>query len=180
LTPWELHLSLLTRRACKFFGIWGDENGDDGDLPMVGETSISMATLCFGKSMTGDNGYSETDVLYLAFTGPDAVPGPEGAAWNAKDPVAFEQSISGLGNKLLGRLGSGGNTGDGGGNGGSGNGGSGDCSWSGHCEGESVSQGGDAAGSTNSTAAAPSPASRLTFGSLQGLVVSILTAALMT
>jgi len=71
---------------------------------MVGEASISLATLCYGQSMAGDNGHTENDVLYLAFTGSDAVPGPSGAAWTAKDPVAFEESIASLGDNLIGRI----------------------------------------------------------------------------
>eukprot|EP00980_Cylindrotheca_fusiformis_P022503 scaffold9367_cov119-Cylindrotheca_fusiformis.AAC.1 len=95
---------MACRLLLQFFGIWGDENGDDGDIPMVGEASISMATLCFGTEMNGNNGYDDTDVLYLAFTGSDAVPGADGAAWAAKDPVAFEESISSLGRSLLERI----------------------------------------------------------------------------
>lgn len=34
---------------------------------LVGEASISLATACFGNYISGDNGHSETDVLYLAF-----------------------------------------------------------------------------------------------------------------
>eukprot|EP00980_Cylindrotheca_fusiformis_P029366 scaffold23455_cov173-Cylindrotheca_fusiformis.AAC.1 len=63
-----------------------------------------MATLCFGTEMTGNNGYDGTDVLYLAFTGSDAVPGADGASWTAKNPVAFEKSISTLGQSLLERI----------------------------------------------------------------------------
>eukprot|EP00980_Cylindrotheca_fusiformis_P022502 scaffold9366_cov167-Cylindrotheca_fusiformis.AAC.1 len=54
--------------------------------------------------MNGNNGYDDTDVLYLAFTGSDAVPGADGAAWAAKDPGAFEESISSLGRSLLERI----------------------------------------------------------------------------
>ena len=86
------------------YGVWGDTNGDDGDHPMVGESSISLATACHGKRMTGDYGHSETDILYLAFTGDDAVPGAKGADWNASDYAAFERSIEGLGNRLVERV----------------------------------------------------------------------------
>ena len=91
----------------KIYGIWGDENGDDGDKPMVGEASISMATACFGTSMTGNNGHDETDVLYIAFPGTDAVPGASGANWGATSWSAFETSIEALGNKLIARIGGG-------------------------------------------------------------------------
>ncbi|KAM5354297.1 hypothetical protein ACJ41O_000947 [Fusarium nematophilum] len=88
-----------------FYGVWADENGDDGDYPMVGEASISLATACFGKSMNGNNGHSENDVLYIAFPGGDAVPGADGAAWTAKNFDDFEASISELGDKLIQRIG---------------------------------------------------------------------------
>ncbi|AEO60909.1 glycoside hydrolase family 75 protein [Thermothelomyces thermophilus ATCC 42464] len=121
------------------YGVWGDENGDDGDKPMVGEASISLATACFGTSMTGNNGHDETDVLYIAFPGDDAVPGADGANWGADSWQAFESSIEGLGNKLIQRIG-GGDPGNGGGDD-PGNGGDGfdDCEWPGHCEGASCS-----------------------------------------
>ncbi|KAL2190119.1 Chitosanase-domain-containing protein [Thermothelomyces heterothallicus CBS 203.75] len=151
------------------YGVWGDENGDDGDKPMVGEASISLATACFGTSMTGNNGHDETDVLYIAFPGDDAVPGANGANWAADSWQAFESSIEGLGNKLIQRIGGGGGSGGGDpgngggddpgngggddpgngggddpGNGGGddpGNGGDGsdECEWPGHCEGASCS-----------------------------------------
>lgn len=118
-----------------FYGVWGDMNGDDGDFPMVGEASIALATACYGKGMTGDSGHDDNDVLYIAFPGADAVPGADGAAWSAQNFDDFEASISALGDKLVQRLG--------------GNGGGGetpptnppqdDCSWEGHCEGESSS-----------------------------------------
>lgn len=72
---------------------------------MVGEASISLATLCFGDSMNGNYGYSDLDVLYIAFTGPDAVPGASGAAWNADNVSKFESSLQSLGNQLVSRIG---------------------------------------------------------------------------
>lgn len=89
----------------KIFGVWGDENGDDAAKPMVGEASISLATLCFGDAMTGNNGHSDLDVLYIAFTGTDAVPGAGGADWKATSPDDFEASLEPLGSKLLARIG---------------------------------------------------------------------------
>ncbi|KAK4187895.1 fungal chitosanase of glycosyl hydrolase group 75-domain-containing protein, partial [Podospora australis] len=83
------------------YGIWGDTNGDDGTKPMVGEVSISLATACRGKNMTGYRGYDGDDVLYIAFAGKEAVPGPKGADWAAKDYEAFERSIRPLGDKLV-------------------------------------------------------------------------------
>lgn len=147
----------------QIFGLWGDENGDDdGSEAMIGESSIATATLCFGDSMTGNNGHSDLDVLYIAFKGTDAVPGADGANWAATSADEFESSLETLGAKLLQRIGGGGssNSTTGGGVGStpsvisslsptvtvasasststSGSSGSGDdsCSWSGHCSGE--------------------------------------------
>ncbi|KAK4215219.1 fungal chitosanase of glycosyl hydrolase group 75-domain-containing protein [Rhypophila decipiens] len=87
------------------YGIWGDTNGDDDEHPMVGETSLSLATACYGDNMSGDNGHDETDVLYLAFLGSDAVPGPTGADWKADSFEQFERSIETLGDRLVERVG---------------------------------------------------------------------------
>ncbi|KAI1817482.1 chitosanase [Poronia punctata] len=87
-----------------YYGIWGDENGDDGERAVIGESSISLATACFGTSMTGNNGHDETDVLYIAFTGSDAVPGADGAQWDAGNFDDFEASIEGLGDELVSRF----------------------------------------------------------------------------
>nr|XP_036578656.1 fungal chitosanase [Colletotrichum truncatum]KAF6785988.1 fungal chitosanase [Colletotrichum truncatum] len=89
------------------YGIWGDTNGDDGRQAMVGEASISLATACFGNGITGNSGHDENDVLYLAFTGDDAVPGASGANWSASTYEEFSNSITDLGNKLVERVGSG-------------------------------------------------------------------------
>ncbi|KAI1113812.1 chitosanase [Nemania sp. NC0429] len=86
------------------YGIWGDENGDDGPKAVIGESSISLATACFGKSITGNNGHEETDVLYIAFTGSKAVPGANGAKWDAASFTEFEASIQGLGDSLVSSL----------------------------------------------------------------------------
>ncbi|CAG8979785.1 hypothetical protein HYALB_00011593 [Hymenoscyphus albidus] len=89
-----------------FYGIWGDENGDDGPKAVIGESSISMATLCFGTSVNGNSGHDETDVLYIAFTGKDAVPGSK-AKWNAANVNEFSASIKALGDTLVQRIGGG-------------------------------------------------------------------------
>ncbi|KAK0657769.1 glycoside hydrolase family 75 protein [Cercophora newfieldiana] len=86
------------------YGVWGDTNGDDGNHPMVGETSLALATACYGDSMTGSNGHSRTDVLYLAFTGREAVPGASGANWNASNYDDFAKSIEQLGDRLVERM----------------------------------------------------------------------------
>ncbi|KAH6952616.1 fungal chitosanase of glycosyl hydrolase group 75-domain-containing protein [Fusarium avenaceum] len=87
-----------------FYGIWGDENGDDGEEAMVGEAAISLATACFGKSINGNNGHDEDDVLYIAFPGSDAVPGEDGADWKAKNFKDFEASLSSVGDELVKRI----------------------------------------------------------------------------
>ncbi|KAK0713733.1 chitosanase precursor [Lasiosphaeria miniovina] len=109
------------------YGVWGDTNGDDDPDPLVGEASLSLATACFGNSMTGDNGHDTEDVLYIGFTGAGAVPGADGADWAAASFAAFESSIAALGDQLVAKIGStsGGSTTT------TGMG----CSWDGHCAG---------------------------------------------
>ncbi|KAK7445871.1 fungal chitosanase [Colletotrichum acutatum] len=89
------------------YGVWGDTNGDDGPQAMVGEASISLATACYGNSINGNSGHDDNDVLYIAFTGDEAVPGGSGANWMAPNAENFQSSISDLGNKLIERVGSG-------------------------------------------------------------------------
>ncbi|KAL8718819.1 MAG: hypothetical protein Q9225_004103 [Loekoesia sp. 1 TL-2023] len=84
------------------YGVWGDTNGDDGP-PLVGEASLSLATACFGTGVNGNNGHDETDVLYIAFPGDDAVPGSS-ADWTAQNFQQFEDSITALGNRLVQRI----------------------------------------------------------------------------
>lgn len=55
--------------------------------------------------MNGNNGYDGDDVLYIAFPGADAVPGPDGAKWDAAGFDEFEESIRALGDKLTARIG---------------------------------------------------------------------------
>ncbi|KAI0197981.1 chitosanase [Astrocystis sublimbata] len=86
------------------YGIWGDENGDDGPKAVIGEASISLATACFGDGITGNNGHDQTDVLYIAFQGQDAVPGADGAKWDASNFDEFEASIASLGDALVAQL----------------------------------------------------------------------------
>ncbi|POR38915.1 Endo-chitosanase [Tolypocladium paradoxum] len=119
------------------YGVWGDTNGDDGSQAMVGEASISLATACYGKGINGNAGHDENDVLYMAFPGKDAVPGARGAKWNAQNYNDFEKSITGLGDRLIQRIG-GGNPGN------PGNPPPGDnCSWKGHCAGAPCSSAND-------------------------------------
>ncbi|KAF9877999.1 zn 2cys6 transcription factor [Colletotrichum karsti] len=79
-----------------YYGIWGDTNGDDGPQAMVGEASISLATACFGNGVHGNQGHDINDVLYIAFTGNDAVPGATGANWSASNADEFSKSINAL------------------------------------------------------------------------------------
>jgi hypothetical protein len=66
--------------------------------------SIALATACYGISVNGSSGHDENDVLYIAFPGADAVPGKNGAEWDAQHYSAFESSIQALGNKLVARV----------------------------------------------------------------------------
>ena len=69
----------------QLYGIWGDSNGEDS----TGEAPISLAQMCFpDDNINGDNGHGQEVVLYLGFTGKDAVPGSS-ADWKAKDRNAF-------------------------------------------------------------------------------------------
>ena len=83
------------------YGIWGDINGNDG-MALVGEGSLALATACFGDSMNGNNGHDEPDVLYLAFSGRNAV--PRNANWAARSYDEFEASIMALGDALVARV----------------------------------------------------------------------------
>ncbi|KAI2777170.1 glycoside hydrolase family 75 protein [Daldinia loculata] len=87
------------------YGIWGDTNGDDGVNPRVGEASISVATLCFGHDLDGVVGFDEEEILYIGFTGAEAVPGTS-ANWRAADENEFQSSIRRLGDTLIQRVGS--------------------------------------------------------------------------
>ncbi|KAL2157131.1 hypothetical protein VTH06DRAFT_6419 [Thermothelomyces fergusii] len=86
------------------YGVWGDMNGDDGPRPMVGEASLALVTACGGKAISGANGIDEDAALLVGFVGDEAVPGPDGADWAAKDFDTFERSIEGLGNRLVERI----------------------------------------------------------------------------
>ncbi|KAF1731794.1 Endo-chitosanase [Beauveria bassiana] len=80
------------------YGVWGDVNGG----VLTGEASLSMAKLCFpDEPLSGDNGHDAKDVMYIAFTGNDTVPGKDGADWSAKNTEDFAKSIKCLGDKLV-------------------------------------------------------------------------------
>lgn len=60
--------------------------------------------MCYpNDGINGDNGHADDDVLYIGFTGQGAVPGSS-ANWKAGDRNAFEDSIKGLGDKLVSGL----------------------------------------------------------------------------
>ncbi|TQV93105.1 hypothetical protein V2A60_003584 [Cordyceps javanica] len=85
----------------QFYGVWGDTNG----FTSTGEASLALAKLCFpNDGLNGDAGHDEKDVLYLAFTGDEAVPGRDGANWAAGSPEEFEDSIKAIGDRLVASL----------------------------------------------------------------------------
>lgn len=90
----------------QFYGVWGDTNGDDG-LPLVGEVSDSLGKACYGDLVNGNQAHDENDVLYIAFTGSGAVPGADGAQWDADSFDTFESSLASIGDRLLQRIGGG-------------------------------------------------------------------------
>ncbi|KAF3904456.1 hypothetical protein ABW20_dc0103329 [Dactylellina cionopaga] len=84
-----------------FYSVWGDTNGCDGN-DFTGEASISLAQMCFPKDgLNGNNGHEPHDVLYLAFTGSDAVVGPKNANWKAKSASDFQKSLKTFGDSIL-------------------------------------------------------------------------------
>lgn len=110
-----------------FYAVWGDENGPDGKQAMMGEVGIGLARACFDNvtssndvTITGNQGYSRTDVLYLAFTGTDAAPffNSDGSSrsysendgknitprWDATSFEEFESSLATVGEVLVGRI----------------------------------------------------------------------------
>ena len=54
--------------------------------------------------MNGNNGHGEQDVLYIAFTGDDAVPA-EQVDWQAESSDAFQESLQTFGDQLIQRFG---------------------------------------------------------------------------
>jgi chitosanase len=77
--------------------VWGDVNGGK----VTGEASLSIGQMCFpDEPINGNYGHSEHDVLYLAFTGQEAVPGSS-ANWKAGTREEFEASLAALGDRLV-------------------------------------------------------------------------------
>ncbi|KAF2263008.1 glycoside hydrolase family 75 protein [Lojkania enalia] len=86
-----------------FYGVWGDVNGGI----VTGESSLSLGQMCFPDGeITGNNGHSDHDVLYIAFEGDDAVPGAT-ANWKAATREEFEASLAPVGDLLVRKLGGG-------------------------------------------------------------------------
>ncbi|KAN0072414.1 chitosanase, partial [Elaphomyces granulatus] len=84
-----------------FYGVWGDTNGADN----TGEVSISLATACFPNAgITGNNGHDAHDILYIGFTGQTAVPGKNGAKWDATSFEEFEASLTLIGDSLVAKV----------------------------------------------------------------------------
>jgi hypothetical protein len=69
-----------------------------------------MATLCYGNVVNGNAGHDADDVLVLAFTGTDAVPGADGADWGAQSAQEFISfpAFDKLGDSLVAKIGGGG------------------------------------------------------------------------
>ncbi|KAJ6259425.1 hypothetical protein Dda_6327 [Drechslerella dactyloides] len=83
------------------YSIWGDTNGCDDD-DFTGEASVSLAQMCFpNEGLNGNNGHEPHDVLYLAFTGTDAVVGPRDANWKAKSASEFQRSLKAFGDSII-------------------------------------------------------------------------------
>ncbi|KAK6345768.1 hypothetical protein TWF718_007674 [Orbilia javanica] len=113
-----------------FYSVWGDTNGCD-DNNFTGEASISLAQLCFpNEGLNGNKGHTAHDVLYLAFTGSDAVVGPSNANWKTKSASEFQNSLKAFGDSILTKkFGSTVPPSN------PGNPGTGTCEWVGHCAG---------------------------------------------
>ena len=63
-----------------------------------------MGELLFGNNVNGTTSHEPNDVMYIAFTGSEAVPGAKGAAWAADTKGEFVSSINGLCDELIKRI----------------------------------------------------------------------------
>ena len=85
----------------QFYGVWGDTNG----FTSTGESSLALGKLCFpDEGLNGNRGHGEKDVLYIAFTGNEAVPGRDGANWSANSAEEFQESLRKIGDRLVSEL----------------------------------------------------------------------------
>jgi chitosanase len=83
------------------YAVWGDVNGG----VMTGETSVSLAQMCFpNEGLNANAGHEKHDILYLAFPGEEAVIGSK-ANWTATNRVDFEKSLAIVGDKLVQKIG---------------------------------------------------------------------------
>lgn len=71
----------------------------------MGEASLAMGELLFGDEINGTVSHEPNDVMYIAFTGDDAAPGANGALWAADTKEEFVESINGLCDELIQRIG---------------------------------------------------------------------------
>lgn len=74
---------------------------------MIGEVSVSLGHACYGDAVNGNQAHDANDILYIAFTGQDAVPGADGAKWDSATFDEFEASLQAQGDRLIAKLGSG-------------------------------------------------------------------------
>lgn len=84
---------ILTR--FQVYGVLGDTNGDDGK-PLIGGTSLSLATKSFGEHMNGNNGHSPNDV----FSAASSRSWRKKADWDAKNFDGLGTSIKSVGDRL--------------------------------------------------------------------------------
>ncbi|KAB8233263.1 glycoside hydrolase family 75 protein [Aspergillus alliaceus] len=78
---------------------------DQGMEPFsVMAVECNSKLLCFREEKPdGDHGHNDNDVLYIGYTGKDAVPG-KNADWKAKKTEDFEDSIKSICDKLVAGL----------------------------------------------------------------------------
>lgn len=89
-----------------------------------------------GRDEDGSS-HNDYDVLYIGFTGKDAVPGAKGANWTAGSFDEFHSSIKNLGDKLVSKIGSGGSGSTPTATSAAAPSATVNCKWAGHCLGES-------------------------------------------
>ncbi|KAH8917627.1 glycoside hydrolase family 75 protein, partial [Atractiella rhizophila] len=94
-------LSVVALDCFRTFGPLGDTNGGT----VTGEASLALADLCCPScGFTGNNGWGDHDILFIAFPGAQAVPGANGANWATTNKQTFEDSIKALGDSLIASL----------------------------------------------------------------------------
>ncbi|KAJ2983003.1 hypothetical protein NQ176_g1009 [Zarea fungicola] len=86
------------------YGFWGDADTDVGP-GLVGEAADSIGRYCYGNAVDYYHAHDDNDVLYIAFTGHDAVLGPDDAKWDAESFDEFQRSIQAQGDRFISRIG---------------------------------------------------------------------------